>query len=318
MSYELRVATALVHLSARYFGDGISSATAFEALLGRSVDLLSQFVPYHGWAEFDEGSNAFSVWAQYPNARLLCAVPLGVVGTTPAQILSGAYDRHFKLLGSKAIAGGRADTIFRIGWEANGDWYPWSAKASPTNWVLSYRHVVDLLRAVPGQNFKFAWTVGAGVGTTPPPLIYPGSGYTDFVGIDVYNEWHYARDGRSDPVSRWRDDIIGYDSVARPDAAPFALEWLGNFAREQSKPIIFAETGTGVKADGHGALDDPYFIRQLASWIAQHDVYGLLYWDTTTGYWGRLSRSSSITGSIPSDRRDEQPHAALAFRAAFG
>jgi hypothetical protein len=70
--------------------------------------------------------------------------------------------------------------------------------------------------------------------------------------------------------------------------------------------MSFPEWGTGTRPDGHGGGDDPYFIQQMASWIASANVLYHDYWDyPASDYNAKLSDN-------------HQPNAGAMFRQLFG
>ncbi|HEY1003777.1 MAG TPA: hypothetical protein VGD83_29460, partial [Streptosporangiaceae bacterium] len=73
----------------------------------------------------------------------------------------------------------------------NGWWYEWSEWHAPSfeldAFIRAWRHVVTAMRSVPGEHFKFLWTIypeGATVAEC-----WPGSAYVDYVGTDIF-DWH--------------------------------------------------------------------------------------------------------------------------------
>ena len=94
-----------------------------------------------------------------------------------------------------------------------GGWYNWSERrcppAEPGCYALAWRHAVDAMRSVPGQHFRFLWTVYPGAVAAVDA--WPGASYVDLVGTDVY-DWYggpngtYPRtaSGQLDHDARWR------------------------------------------------------------------------------------------------------------------
>ena len=78
----------------------------------------------------------------------------------------------------------------------NGWWYEWSEWHAPSSeldaFIRAWRHVVTAMRSVPGEHFKFLWTIypkGATVADC-----WPGSAYVDYVGTDIF-DWYGGPDG---------------------------------------------------------------------------------------------------------------------------
>ena len=90
------------------------------------------------------------------------------------------------------MADNEANAILRLGWEFNGNWFPWSVGSSTdaANFVAFWRQIVTTMRAVPGEKFKFLWNPNGPSPTTyRPDQAYPGNAYVDYVGTDVYDNF---------------------------------------------------------------------------------------------------------------------------------
>ena len=91
-------------------------------------------------------------------------------GGSLRQGASGAYDQHFRQLAADLVAKGQGNAILRLGWEFNGDWYPWKAETDPAAFAEYWRRIHGVMRSVPGaQGLRFDWN----------PAIGPKSGWTD-------------------------------------------------------------------------------------------------------------------------------------------
>jgi hypothetical protein len=222
----------------------------------------------------DEGWNAIAHpdwfaerWAGSPY-RVVYSVPLlPRDGGTLAQGAAGAYDGHFASMARALVAHGQGDAILRLGWEFDGDWFPWAAGRDPTAFVTYWRRAVDAIRAVPGAHFTFDWTAAVDGGGIAPDQVYPGDAYVDVIGLDVYDQgW---ADGFRDAASRWRTLRDGR----------FGLRWHRTFAAAHGKPESFPEWGLADRPDGHGGGDDAAFVRRMHAWIAAGNVRYHCYFD---------------------------------------
>jgi Glycosyl hydrolase family 26 len=206
-------------------------------------------------------------------------------GSTLQQGATGAYNSYFRKLAKDMVAGGESTSIIRLGWEFNGDWFPWSASGQAAAFVGYWRQIVDAMRSVAGQKFTFEWNPTVGV-TKGGNLVddYPGSAYVDYVGLDVYDQqWGYYGAKGCEGVACQRDEF----RTIRTE--PDGLNWLAQFATKEGKPIVLPEWGLGVfnptDLDGTyrnvelGGGDDPTFIDDMAAWIDSHDVFEATYWD---------------------------------------
>jgi hypothetical protein len=304
--------TAPVRRSARtiplgdYAGDGDPSGISqFAAATGTHPALAADYlIMTGGWAAMD-GSDGSENWmlSQWRNSgyRLVLGVPIIPQGSgaSLAQGASGAYNQYFTTLAQTLVAGGQADAVLRLGWEFNGNWYPWSV-ASDTdaqNFAAYWRQIVDAMRAVPGSDFSFLWNPNNG-SSSPGwdlALAYPGSAYVDDIGSDVYDEY-------------WGTPFTGQGSWSNAVDQTWGLNWLVNFAAQQARPIAIPEWSVAVRPDGHGLGDDPYFVNQFAAWITDNNVTFTCmfsYNDTSAG------QDDDITdGGFPS--------ALAALRSTFG
>jgi hypothetical protein len=200
----------------------------------------------------------------------------------------------YKTYAAKLVRHGFGESIIRIGWEFNADWYPWAAKHDPHSWVAYWRRIVTAMRSVPGAKFKFDWCAAGGWSSFRAEEAYPGDEFVDIIGLDFYNNL-----GEKRPVSpqeRWE--------IRKK--APHGLEWHRRFAAAHGKPMSYPEWGTGTGRNAHGGDDDPYFIEQMAAWIAANDVAYHNYWEF----------KASIYDAKLSDGR--RPGAAAAYVKAFG
>lgn len=200
-------------------------------------------------------------------------------GGTLALGAAGAYDTAWLAIGNQLVAKLQGNAILRIGWEFNGSWYRWRAKADPVSWVAYYRRIVALLRSVEDQAFKFDWNPSEGFNEIDAALVYPGDDVVDYIGLDTYNS---SYTGATTPEARWEE---------RRWTGSRGLEWHKAFAAQHGKPMSFPEWGSGTKADGHGAPDDPYYVTKMFQWIAANNVAYWNYWESSNAadYNGKLS-----------------------------
>src|SRR5262249_44853429 len=106
-----------------------------------------------------------------------------------AAAAAGAYNSKFydlwKLLGKDGVS----QTILDLGREMNGTWYEWSEHRAPPSqpdaYILAWRQIVKTMRSVPGQHFKFLWTLYP-TGTSAAEC-WPGSAYVDYIGTDIFD-----------------------------------------------------------------------------------------------------------------------------------
>jgi len=161
-----------------------------------------------------------------PQSETGLQILLGVGAVTPAQATA---------IGDNLVANGYTNTIIRIMWEANGNWFPWGTQTySAAQYIAIYQAAEQAFAAVPGNHFTYAWNITAGTAEAGRTEFdtYPGNAYVSSIGIDVYDEW--GQDGN--------------------------LPAIAGFAHSVGKPISLDEWGL----DGS---DDPGFISTVAAFI---------------------------------------------------
>jgi hypothetical protein len=197
--------------------------------------------------------------------------------TSPALVAAaaGAYNAEFYDLGELLVKDGFGNTIIDLGREMNGAWYEWSENRAPPSepdaYILAWRQIVTTMRSVPGQHFKFLWTVY--MTNTSAAECWPGSAYVDYIGTDVF-DWYggvnytypHAASGALDHKEKWRQILT---------AEPGGLNWMAAFSRATGKPVIIPEWGLDFHT--FGGQDDPVFITNMTAWMKAHDAIGL-YW----------------------------------------
>nr|MDT0664231.1 glycosyl hydrolase [Micromonospora sp. DSM 115978] len=174
---------------------------------------------------------------------------------------SGAYNNQWREFGSWLVSQGRADSIVRLAWEFNGDWFAWSVKNDPANWVPCFRQVVSSIRSTDPQA-RIDWTINA---HSPNAFeYYPGDEYVYIIGIDTYDHWPASLDDAS--WNRQCNQATGLCSMIR-------------FARERGKQFSVAEWGlvatsdTGAGRAGQAGGDNPFFIQKMCeTFVANADV----------------------------------------------
>ena len=186
----------------------------------------------------------------------------------------GADDARFRALGGLLVNDGFAGAVIDLGREMTGDWYNWSERkcprAEPDCYVLAWRHAVDAMRSVPGQHFRFLWTVFPG--TAAAIDAWPGAAYVNLVGTDVYdwyggpdNTYPHTASGQLDHNARWREILT----------QPGGLDWLARLSQLTGKPVAIPEWGLDFHS--FGGQDDPAFITRMLAWQHAHHAIGV-YW----------------------------------------
>jgi hypothetical protein len=264
-----------------YVGSGDPSGVrSFAASTGSHPVYAADYLPRNeGWAGVSNGSTVSWITGQWRGSgyTLVLGVPIiptdggGSPQGTLAAGAAGQYNSYFATLANSLVSGGAPNAVLRLGWEFNGNWYPWSVTntTDAANFAAYFRNIVNAMRSVPGQAFKFVWNPNAGGsfgGAYTPDQAYPGSAYVDYVGIDIYDQgWSSP----PTPQNAWANQL----------SQSWGLNWLAAFSAAQGRPIVLPEWGVDITGDGHGMGDDPYFMNQVGSWIVQNNVAWTAYFN---------------------------------------
>jgi hypothetical protein len=130
---------------------------------------------------------------------------------------------------------------------------------------------VTTMRSVPGQHFKFLWTVYP-TGTSVADA-WPGNAYVDYIGTDIF-DWYggskgtymHTASGALDHEGKWQQILT---------TEPGGLNWMAAFSHATGKPIIIPEWGLDFHT--FGGQDNPLFITNMLAWMKAHHAIGL-YW----------------------------------------
>ncbi len=197
--------------------------------------------------------------------------------TSPTLVAAAAgdYNLMFYALGALLVKDGLGNTIIDLGREMNGAWYEWSELRAPPSepdaYILAWRQIVTAMRSVPGQHFKFLWTVY--MINTSVAQSWPGSAYVDYIGTDIF-DWYggvnytypHTASGALDHQGKWQQILT---------TEPGGLNWMAAFSQATGKPVIIPEWGLDFHT--FGGQDDPLFITNMMAWMKAHHAIGL-YW----------------------------------------
>jgi Glycosyl hydrolase family 26 len=202
---------------------------------------------------------------------------------------AGDYNSKFYDLGKLLVKDELGNTIIDLGREMNGTWYEWSVHRAPSSepdaYIRAWRQIVTTMRSVPGQHFKFVWTLYP-TGTSAAAS-WPGSAYVDYIGTDIF-DWYGGPDrtyphtasGALDHEEKWQQILT---------TEPGGLNWMAAFSHATGKPIIIPEWGLDFHT--FGGKDDPMFITNMMAWMKAHHAIGL--------YWAGGHVSPSLAASGP-------------------
>ncbi|MFC9293961.1 glycoside hydrolase family 26 protein [Streptomyces sp. NPDC057011] len=217
------------------------------------------YLPGDTWANI-EGPDTLRSWAQWRNARpdrlFVLNVPMlegneaGVPDGRVADLLrsgaQGEYDHHFRRLAERLVGIGVPDTVIVLGWEMNGFNYTHRCRPDPESWKAYWRRIVDAMRSVEGQQFRFDFAPNRGIDAIPWTECYPGDDVVDVIGMDSYDQ----------PPGDTFDDQV---------TQPYGLQQQVDFAHAHGKPISYPEWGLFRNGD------NPEYMRNMLAWIADHE-----------------------------------------------
>ncbi|MDP8967824.1 MAG: hypothetical protein M3N04_04420 [Actinomycetota bacterium] len=255
------------------------SVLSFEQQLGRRVDYAHDYIHNGSWRSITDVQWLAQQWsaAGFAGRTVLTVPMLPNRGGSMKAGARGAYNKRFRLLARRLVAGGQRDAILRVGPEFNGTWFRWTI-AGPrgsARYRSYWRQIVKTMRRVRGANFRFDWSpnggsswVRGGKRRLRAASAYPGDRYVDYIGLDVFDQSWAPHS--SSPSLRWREFMNQTDG----------LVWHARFAAAHDKPMTFPEWGLVKRRDGRGGGDNPYFIEQMHRWIQTHDVAYHLYFES--------------------------------------
>ncbi len=185
---------------------GPANVDEYSAWLGSDVMLAEAFEAKDTWDDIDGQGWQLNPWTAWlkakPGRKLILGVPMlpgdwnrngatsgpGPLGPVSLETgATGAYNAAFLRLAQDLVNRGIGDQVYlRPGHEFNGGWYSWRAGGHEAAYAEYWRQIVNTMRSVPGQNFKFVWnpTIGNEVDFV---AAYPGNAYVDYIGLDVYD-----------------------------------------------------------------------------------------------------------------------------------
>jgi hypothetical protein len=286
---------------------GTAEHDTFSAWLGTPSPYAVDFVDdSQSWTNIAKHSDwladPWSAWVKAKDGRrLVVSVPMLNRASAGRLVdgADGAFDQHFRTLAQELVDDGLGNAIIRLGWEANGDWYPWRASPNPAAWKAFFRRIVRVMRSVPAQSFDFDLTYNRGRSGTRVSFetIYPGDDVVDILGMDVYDTRH--RDDTSPPEVRWAAAL----------EQEMGLNDFKAFAAAHRKPMSIPEWALWERDhdDNGGVGDNPYFIDGVADWL-QDNAADVVY----HGYFNHLS------GWTGDHRLASYANARARYRQRFG
>jgi beta-mannanase len=244
----------------------------FQAWRGATVQTATDYMEWSNWSEIEDPSWDIASWEQDPNIKVVMTIPMwAATGGSLSAAAAGQYNTYYATMAKSLIAGGLGSSIIRLGWEFNGNWYPWSAlnATEAAQYAAAWRQEVGAIKSVKGGHFTFDWSMTVDDGGINPALAYPGDTYVDYIGMDVYDWDEYT--GLTG-AQRWNDIVNN----------GYGLAWQASFAAQHKKPISFAEwaLADNPSSPSTSGGDDPAFIQNMYNWFSTHNTAFEDYFDT--------------------------------------
>ena len=258
-----------------FWWDSTSNVEAFGQWLGKPVEVASTFLAWQaGWSRWENDTARLSTWSQWEKAKagrevMFAVAPFPKDGVSNLDAcVAGQYDARHKTLANNLASYGLLSAYLRIGWEMNGDWYPWGTKSNGKEAVFAacFRRMVTTMRAAqPTNKWKFVWNPTNNVSLTRLNNLWPGDSYVDVVGIDAYDQ-AWITNGYPYPST--------CDAACRLTRQQNVWNWMvgtlntiRSFAGVHGKPLAFPEWGVWHHTHGHAGEDNPYFIQKMHEFI---------------------------------------------------
>lgn len=242
-----------------YVGNGLevqnqggAPLTAHEALIGRQVEWIVDFIPSE---DITLGSwSPLWYWTQLSPSRQarMVGVPMN-----PGEPIG-----NYAILAPKLASG----TVVRLGWEMNGTWYDWSTAGDDGWFASSWQRIHRTMKSA-NPNLVWCWNPTNGENWPKgkrfdPDGAWPGDDYVDLIGVDVYhNRWAPAGTAQE----QW-DHLVDQDH---------GLRFWRDFAKAHDRPLCYPEWGT--------ELDSDLFVRKMFQFFGTYPTHSACYWDYNAG-----------------------------------
>ena len=273
------------------------STSAFGTWRGTPVDVATVWPNASSWADVTNSAWLYKRWQGAPQTLAIGEpmLPENVPGVSLQSCANGTYNSYWKQFGTNISAYGLGHSIIRLGWEFNGNWYPWQA-TSPTVWAACWRQIVTSARTT-APGLQWDWNVNRGVsaGLADPTLAYPGDTYVDTVGVDSYDMWPPATSS-----ANWNVQLNGKQGLnywltfAKAHGKKFAVPEWGNVMPRPASP------GTNAGSD------DPAYVNYMRGFFQANAAY--IAWESN--FQGTATRGGYGTGT-------QVPLSAAAYKAGF-
>lgn len=167
------------------------------------------------------------------------------------------YLTYFEQLAQNLVRTGYGESILRLGWEFNGDWFEWGDKGlgdfvignqtynHPRAYREIYRKIHDTMMAVEGANFRWSWCSALGA-----------KGYSDDAGAPLdYREWFPGTDAVDFVSVDYFDDEVRFypgRDIGVTDEAMKRLTWLAYLLQVEGREVGLSPLVESLGAEMNG------------------------------------------------------------------
>jgi hypothetical protein len=230
----------------------LSEVRAWEAFRGSPVTVVQAFTDRSSWEGITHpwlGAGA-EKFAGFPGKWVMSQPFFPNGGGDLASCANGAYTGQWAEFGRWLAGKGRGDSIIRLAWESNGNWFPWSVDKNPAAWVPCFRQVVNAIRSTDPQ-IRMEWSINGGGSNAFDH--YPGDAYVDVVGISRYDQWPPSIDQASWNRACNTNGLCSVIQFARNHGKQFSVSEWG----------LVGKSDTGAGRAGQAGGDNPFYIQKM-------------------------------------------------------
>ena len=166
-----------------------SSTSSFSSWRGTSLGLVTGWIDWkNGWSgmqSYASGSQPRTIRSKSSNVSF--GHGLFPQGGSLSACAAGDYNDEQGNIASRLAANGAGDAEIRLGWEASGDWFPWSAAGKPASqWKACFTNVAKAMKSA-APNLRIGWYM-AKKGRIDVRTIWPDDAPITYVGVSHYDD----------------------------------------------------------------------------------------------------------------------------------
>jgi hypothetical protein len=240
-------------------GSNGTKSHTFATWRGSPIQVAVGWAPRENWAgmlAYMSDSNPRQLRGQSSNV----SIGVGLFprnGGNLADCAANKYAGYHKSMGDRLRQNGVGDAEIRLGWEASGSSFPWSAVGkSPAQWKACFINAARAMKAG-SSNLRIAWHM-----SKKPKM-------------DVRTIWPEEAKGliTNIGVSHYDDNEARFGTEMAPNGSPWGLRaWLA-FAKSKGKKLEIAEWGVGRAGDNPSYIEKMHDFFSFAGSGLAHEGY---------------------------------------------